>query len=216
MLCSIQKQGTRKNGRTAEKFKNRIHPHPVREGERTRQSRMLYWPADIPCNQKKKEAPDSGVLNWRPEKKKRFANHLIAVHSGANREIGAGDPVEWLPTHLAFRETYAQAWVQIKVQWVLSADCEELLVLKQILEGEDFVFPEEEPEYVCIQDPFSAQPSISGTLSGEVVKKSGSGICHDRSGPWYSKTKRFMAFDSLQKCLANGGDCRNSHSIAFS
>lgn len=38
-----------------------------------------------------------------------------------------------------------------------------------------------------------------------VVKKSRSGICHDTSSRYYSRTKRFKPFNSLSQCLKSGG-----------
>lgn len=37
------------------------------------------------------------------------------------------------------------------------------------------------------------------------VKLSNSGICHDRESPWYSRTKNFSAFSSMDACIAAGG-----------
>lgn len=41
--------------------------------------------------------------------------------------------------------------------------------------------------------------------AGPAVKKSRSGICHDRSSPWYEQTIHFEPFDSLKECLDSGG-----------
>ena len=38
-----------------------------------------------------------------------------------------------------------------------------------------------------------------------VVKKSRSGICHDRSSSYYAQTVQYEAFDSLQACFESGG-----------
>ena len=37
------------------------------------------------------------------------------------------------------------------------------------------------------------------------VKKSGSGICHDEASAFYSKTKTFIPFNSIEECINNGG-----------
>jgi len=37
------------------------------------------------------------------------------------------------------------------------------------------------------------------------VKKSSSGICHDKSSKYYAATKNFEAFDKAQLCLDSGG-----------
>ena len=39
----------------------------------------------------------------------------------------------------------------------------------------------------------------------EVVKKSDSGICHDKNSPHYEKTKNFTPFKSMDECLKSGG-----------
>jgi len=37
------------------------------------------------------------------------------------------------------------------------------------------------------------------------VKKSSSGICHDKNSKYYAATKNFEAFDNIQLCLDSGG-----------
>lgn len=154
-----------------------------------------------------KEAHDSGAWAWSSDKKKRFANyledrnHLVAVYSSANRRKSAKDPAEWLPKNKEFLKEYARIWVKIKVEWGLTADSKELIVLRRILAGEDISFPVEDAEYICSGNPFSAPASISGTI----VKKSRSGICHDSSSRYYKKTKSYKAFETLQKCIDSGG-----------
>ena len=37
------------------------------------------------------------------------------------------------------------------------------------------------------------------------VKRSGSGICHDQASPSYELTKRFKRYETLEKCLKDGG-----------
>mgnify|MGYP000600214109 CR=1 FL=1 len=37
------------------------------------------------------------------------------------------------------------------------------------------------------------------------VKKSDSGICHDKSSPHYEKTKNFTPFNSMDECVKSGG-----------
>lgn len=41
--------------------------------------------------------------------------------------------------------------------------------------------------------------------SNTVVKKSNSGICHAEDSPWYSRTKNFTPYDTLDACLKSGG-----------
>lgn len=42
-------------------------------------------------------------------------------------------------------------------------------------------------------------------LASELVKKSTSGICHDSTSSYYTRTKSYTSFDSLQACLDSGG-----------
>jgi hypothetical protein len=38
-----------------------------------------------------------------------------------------------------------------------------------------------------------------------VVKKSDSGICHDKTSASYEKTQKFTAFKTLDECVKSGG-----------
>jgi len=46
--------------------------------------------------------------------------------------------------------------------------------------------------------PMAAQAS-------EIVKLSESDICHDSSSPWYEKTKRYIPYESMERCISDGG-----------
>ncbi len=48
-------------------------------------------------------------------------------------------------------------------------------------------------------------------VHAEPVKLSRSGICHDTESPYYSRTKNFTAYDSLQQCLDSGGRLPKGH-----
>ena len=37
------------------------------------------------------------------------------------------------------------------------------------------------------------------------VKKSRNGICHPKGGTYYSRTKHYAPYDSMQACLDSGG-----------
>ena len=41
--------------------------------------------------------------------------------------------------------------------------------------------------------------------AGPAVKKSDSGICHDKTSPSFGNTKKFTAFASLDECVKSGG-----------
>lgn len=58
-------------------------------------------------------------------------------------------------------------------------------------------------DYHCHRDP-------ARDAAGPKVKKSRSGICHDRSSPWYDQTIHFEPFNTLKECLDSGGRLPNS------
>ena len=37
------------------------------------------------------------------------------------------------------------------------------------------------------------------------VKKSRNGICHPQGGTYYSRTKHYVPYDTMQDCLDSGG-----------
>lgn len=37
------------------------------------------------------------------------------------------------------------------------------------------------------------------------VKMSRNGICHPKGGTYYSRTKHYIPYDTMQACLASGG-----------
>ncbi len=50
-----------------------------------------------------------------------------------------------------------------------------------------------------------SSPLLASSNEEPVVKKSRSGICHDKSSRSYKRTKNFVAYDSIQECLDSGG-----------
>ncbi|MBO6813103.1 MAG: HNH endonuclease [Marinobacter sp.] len=42
-------------------------------------------------------------------------------------------------------------------------------------------------------------------VAAETIKKTSSGICHPPESSYYDRTENFLAFDSLEKCVASGG-----------
>ena len=40
---------------------------------------------------------------------------------------------------------------------------------------------------------------------GAPIKKSRNGICHPKGGTYYSRTKYYEPYDSMQACLDSGG-----------
>jgi hypothetical protein len=39
----------------------------------------------------------------------------------------------------------------------------------------------------------------------DIIKKSSSGICHDKTSKFYEKTKKFKPFKTMKECLESGG-----------
>lgn len=48
--------------------------------------------------------------------------------------------------------------------------------------------------------------SFNITADPAVVKMSNSGLCHPPQSSWYERTKNYQAFESLEACLASGGE----------
>jgi hypothetical protein len=103
-----------------------------------------------------KEAHQSGGWAWDADTRRDYANHLestdhlIPVQASANRQKGARDPAEWLPSNPDFIEEYARLWIEVKLAWDLKADAVELATLQDILGDDDtVVYPEEAPVVSC-------------------------------------------------------------------
>lgn len=47
--------------------------------------------------------------------------------------------------------------------------------------------------------------SATQAHSADIVKMSRSGICHDTTSSWYSKTKNYTAYSTMHECLNDGG-----------
>lgn len=85
------------------------------------------------------EAWDSGARDWTAEEREQYANDLdhadalIAVTGSSNRSKSDRDPAQWLPSRDEFLCTYAATWIDIKVEWDLAADPDEVAALQEIL-----------------------------------------------------------------------------------
>ena len=86
-----------------------------------------------------KNAHDSGGWAWDKKRKSEYANymkyedHLIAVTASANRKKGAKGPDEWKPSNKEHWCDYATDWIEIKVQWDLSATKSEWSALEEMI-----------------------------------------------------------------------------------
>lgn len=45
----------------------------------------------------------------------------------------------------------------------------------------------------------------SSGIAASIVKKSSSGICHDKNSQYYAKTKNYKSFKTMKDCLDSGG-----------
>ena len=59
----------------------------------------------------------------------------------------------------------------------------------------------------------AAEPKAA-TPTEPVVKKSDSGICHDKTSASFTSTKKFTAFASMDECLKTGGRAPNGQTAA--
>jgi hypothetical protein len=50
--------------------------------------------------------------------------------------------------------------------------------------------------------PAAGQPAAAAE---PIVKKSDSGICHDKNSPSYERTKKFTEFKTMDECVKSGG-----------
>jgi len=50
--------------------------------------------------------------------------------------------------------------------------------------------------------PAASQPAAAAE---PIVKKSDSGICHDKNSPSYERTKKFTEFKTVDECMKSGG-----------
>jgi hypothetical protein len=56
----------------------------------------------------------------------------------------------------------------------------------------------------CISSVVAADKAADKAAE-PVVKKSDSGICHDKSSPSFANTKKFTAFATIDECVKSGG-----------
>lgn len=57
----------------------------------------------------------------------------------------------------------------------------------------------------CVKSGGKLPGGTAAAAPAEVVKKSDSGICHDKTSPHYEKTKKFTEFKSMDECVKSGG-----------
>lgn len=110
------------------------------------------------------EAHDSGAARWSAERKREFANDfdlpaaLTAVSATSNRDKSADDPAAWRPPRRAAWCQYALDWIAVKLKWMLSADQDEVVALREMLAvcPADYKrpaeYPERRPTVVFVED----------------------------------------------------------------
>jgi len=121
-----------------------------------------------------KNAHDSGGWAWDKDKKAAYANemgyadHLIAVTASANRKKGARGPEEWKPANQDYWCDYAIDWVQIKVDWELSATKAEWAALQEMLKTCD-----DNPSITAVPAKAESPPPVT-PVTPSVAATSGS------------------------------------------
>lgn len=109
------------------------------------------------------EAHDSGAAVWPAERKAAFANDLdlpaalTAVSASSNRTKRADDPADWKPPLRSAWCQYAHDWIAVKVKWSLTADRQEVVALRDMLQTcpasyqRRAEYPEREPTVIHVQ-----------------------------------------------------------------
>ena len=59
--------------------------------------------------------------------------------------------------------------------------------------------------WVALLSGLNLSMAADKAAADPVVKKSDSGICHDKSSPSFANTKKFTAFASVDECVKSGG-----------
>ncbi len=57
----------------------------------------------------------------------------------------------------------------------------------------------------CVKSGGRPAAGPSAATAEPIVKKSDSGICHDKNSASYEKTKKFTEFKTVDECLKSGG-----------
>ena len=57
----------------------------------------------------------------------------------------------------------------------------------------------------CMKSGGRAAAGQPAAAAEPIVKKSDSGICHDKSSPSYERTKKFTEFKTMDDCVKSGG-----------
>ncbi|WP_339718713.1 hypothetical protein [Marinomonas primoryensis] len=56
--------------------------------------------------------------------------------------------------------------------------------------------------FFLVSNLFYATPSLA---ADPPVKKSKSGICHTKGSTYFSRTKNYSSYNTMEKCLKSGG-----------
>ena len=124
-----------------------------------------------------KNAHNSGGWAWDKGRKAAFAiemgyaDHLIAVTASANRKKGARGPEAWKPTNKGYWCDYAIDWVQIKIDWDLSATKAEWGALQEMLETCDST-----PSIQAVSPKAESQTTVKEAAAGGTASSNSSEV----------------------------------------
>jgi len=58
---------------------------------------------------------------------------------------------------------------------------------------------------ICFLSSSILAAEVPVKKEADIIKKSSSGICHDKTSKFYEKTKKFKPFKTMKECLDSGG-----------
>src|SRR5688572_7885446 len=70
--------------------------------------------------------------------------------------------------------------------------------------------PAAESSSSAVVEPSPAAAQSPSSAGAPAVKLSRDGICHDAASQYYSKLKEYQGFDSMNSCIAAGGQQRST------
>ena len=155
-------------------------------------------------------AHDSGLCSADKETKSYFASDIrnltLAPPTLSQNKKAGRDISVWLPEKN--KCWFAKKIVEIKKAYDLTVDLDELTVLEKIISkcvSFELIFFNNNNN---LSDSLKQTEGQHERLLSLIVKKSRSGVCHVySSSPYYSRTKHFEEYKSLELCLKSGGKC---------